>query len=277
MLDDAAACRGRDARGMLEMIDRLPEQLEEALDCVAAGTVPEGGRFDDAVVCGMGGSAIGGDLVRAWLGARLAGPLAIHRGPLPPAHLGPRSLALVCSYSGDTRETLAAFEAARGSGARVVCLSSDGELEERARQTGCGFVRLPAGLPPRAAVAFTTLPLAGLLFQAGLTVDAGDEIRAAAAWLKGRRRRCAIGTPTARNPAKQLAERLEGRLPVFYGSQERLSAVAVRWAGQFSENAKHLSFAGALPEMTHNDVVGWRHPASARERLVLASARQAEG
>lgn len=272
-LDDADACRRLDKRGMLEAASRLPEQLELALSCAAPGRVARREGVDNVLVCGMGGSAIGGDLVKAWLGPRLSVPLQIHRGPLPPAHIGPRSLVVACSCSGDTRETLEAFSKALQADARIVCLSCGGRLEQRARENRIPFVRIPAGLAPRAAVAFTTVPIGVLLHQAGLAPAPAGEVRKAAAFLKSRRGLYAVDAPIRDNPAKQLAMRLRGRVPVIYGSLDRLSPVAARWAGQFSENAKQLSFSGSLPEMTHNDVVGWKRPAAVLERMTAVFLR----
>ncbi len=276
LLDDAAACRRCDKGGMLETLGLLPEHLERSLALTASGVAPIADRIDHVLVCGMGGSAIGGDLVQAWLGSGLKAPLAVHRGPAPPGPIGPRTLVLVCSYSGDTRETLAAFERAWAAGARIVCVSCNGKLQQRARETGSGFAPIPGGMPPRAAVAFLTVTLALALHRSGLLADPADELRAVAAWLRTRRGLYGIENPASQNPAKRLAERLRGRVAVVHGAQDRLSAVATRWAGQFAENSKQWSFSRPVPEITHNDIVGWKHPAEALKFLSPVFLRDAD-
>ncbi len=257
LLDDPGRMRSIDVGGMLARLAGLPSQLEQAWECGRGAAVAAAGAIDKVVLCGMGGSAIGADLLTAWLGDRLTVPLLVSRTASVPAFLDPSTLAVVCSYSGNTGETLAACEQACGSGALVACVCSNGELERRARGANLPLVSIPPGSPPRAAVAFTTIATLQLLNRAGVAPDCGSEVAQAAAWLSGRVHEYGPEFPLHLNPAKRLAVDLFGKLVVVYGSQGRLDGVARRWAGQFSENAKQLSFSGSIPEMTHNEIVGW--------------------
>ncbi len=266
-LDDPGKLLAADAGGMLSLLTGLPSQLEDAWECGRGQRIISSASIDKVVVCGMGGSAIGADLLSAWLGPRLTIPLLVSRDASAPSFVDRSTLAVVCSYSGNTGETLAAFERALASEATVVCVSSNGELERRARQANLPLVSIPSGFPPRAAVGFTTIATLRLLNRAGVAPDCRSEVAQTAAWLRARLPEYAPEAPLYGNPAKRLARQLRGKLVMVYGSQGRLEPVARRWAGQFCENSKQLSFSGAIPEMTHNEIVGWMGRLARRDDL----------
>jgi glucose/mannose-6-phosphate isomerase len=183
-------------------------------------------------------------------------PIHVVRGYTVPAWVGPDTLVVASSYSGHTEETLAAFEAARRRAARLLVLSSGGELGARAEREGLPWVRVPAGFPPRAAVAFLLLPLVVLLERLGGGVGPPAEREEAVGVLTALGAGLASEVPTAENPAKALAVRLAGRVPAIYGS-ELTAPVAYRWRTQLEENAKVLAVSGALPEVNHNSIEAW--------------------
>ena len=269
ILDDLPAIRNLDRQGMLDILGRFDQQLEEALGIGLEADLPEtASPFQSLLVCGMGGSAIGGDVLRAYLGSELRIPLVVNRSYSIPRFAGPSTLAFICSYSGDTEETLSAFKQAEESSCRIVCVTSGGQLEKLAERGGHQCLSIPGGLPPRTALGYTTVPMLVVLSRLGLVSDPCQELKQALQWVRQRVSLYAATTEMQSNPAKQLALQVHGKIPVIYGSAGRLDAVAVRWRSQVSENGKQLAYSSSLPEMNHNVIVGWKHPAQALKEFV---------
>lgn len=245
-----------DPRGFWQLLRRLPEQLIEAWGLAEAAPLPPG-PIRQVAVLGMGGSAIGGDLLRALARDRLPVPVEVVRGYALPAWIGPEALVVAVSYSGDTEETLSAFEAALARGAAPLVLTGGGELGRRARGRGLPLIELPAGFPPRAALAYLFLPLLRVLERVGLALLEPGELAEAAELLGALGDELGPGRPEAENPAKALARWLHDRLPVVYGTDGLSGPCAYRWKTQLEENAKVLAVAGVLPELGHNELTGW--------------------
>ncbi len=270
-LDDPGAYAAGDPRKFGELIRGFAGQLADAAG-LAAGLVVEGRPPRALLALGMGGSAAAGDLVQGLCHEAAAFPVQVVRGYTVPAWVGPETLVVASSYSGQTEETLAALEGARRREARVVVLTSGGALGEWARRDGLPWVRLPSGYPPRAALAFLLMPLVVLLDRWG-AVPGGPAAREEAvrvvAALGGE---LAPEVPAAENPAKTLAAALAGHLPVVYGT-DLTGPVAYRWRTQLEENAKVLALSGVLPEMNHNAIEAWDGDArSARAVVILRDA-----
>ena len=214
-----------------------------------------GARPDGVIVCGMGGSAIGADLLRACL-PDLAVPYEVVRGYDLPAWAGPATLIVACSYSGNTAETLTCLRAALDRGCRVVCVASGGAVAALAREYGLPLVTVPAGLQPRAAIGYLAMSLAAVLSASGLVTGFAVEVDETAALLRAMAAELDPAVPSAANAAKTLAASLHGRLTVVYGAGLTVPA-ARRWKGQINENAKALAFFAELPELDHNEIMGW--------------------
>jgi glucose/mannose-6-phosphate isomerase len=253
-----------DLSGMFAEVAGLPHQLREGYD--AARTRLAGAFFGTfpaippaeptgVAVCGMGGSAIGADLVLACL-PRLSVPAAVVRGYVLPQWVGPDALVIVVSYSGQTEEALACAAQARSRGCAPVCVSSGGSLAAFAEAEGLPLVLVPGGGQPRAAVGSLSMPLLATLEASGLCHEHLDEVRDAAAQLEADNDLLSPEQPDARNAAKSLARRLQGRLAVVYGAGPT-GPVARRWKGQINENAKAPAFFNELPELDHNELMGW--------------------
>lgn len=254
-LDDPAAYPAGDPRGLRELVRGFPGQVADAAR-LAEGLRLDGGTPRSVLVLGMGGSAVAGDLVQALCAERAPFPVVVVRGYGIPAWVGRDTLVVASSYSGQTEETLTAFEAARRRGARALVVTSGGELGACARREGHPWIRVPAGFPPRAALAFLLIPLVVLLDGLGAALG-GEQVREeAVAVLRALGAELVPETPVAGNPAKALALELAGRVPVVYGT-DATGPVAYRWRTQFEENAKVLALSGVLPEMTHNAVEAW--------------------
>jgi glucose/mannose-6-phosphate isomerase len=218
------------------------------------------------VVCGMGGSAIGGDLALAALGDRATRPLRVVREYALEPWAGPEALVLCASYSGDTEETLACFEAAGVVGAPRVALTTGGALAEAARAEDVPVIGVPAGMQPRAAVVYMTVAALECAALCGAGPRLREEIEEAAEPLEALARRW--GPDGAEDSdAKRLARALRNGVPVVYGAGPT-AAAARRWKTQLNENAKVAAFASELPEADHNEICGWER---GRARAPLAA------
>jgi glucose/mannose-6-phosphate isomerase len=246
---------------MREEILAIPDHLRDALwrvDSARLEPVESAGML----VCGMGGSAIGGDLASAVLGERLIRPLATVRGYSLPAWVTADWTVLCSSYSGGTEETLACFEAATEVGAHRIVLSTGGALVDRAREEGVPVVGLPGILQPRAAVAYMVVAAIEVTALAGAAPRIAAEVEDAAAFLAER-------AGELEDRAGEIAGRLDGAVPVIYGG-DLTTPVARRWKAQVNENAKLQAFFSELPEADHNEICGWdRVPEAPRLAVVM--------
>ncbi len=277
ILDDPEKLRQRDAQGMLSILGRFDEQILEALEIGERVCVSSCGPVvSNVVICGLGGSAIGGDFLKAYLGRDLRVPVKVNRHYTLPGFVNRSTLALICSYSGNTEETISAFHEACQTGAQMICVSSGGRLLELAQMRSIPVVRIPAGYPPRAALGYSAVSLLLVLSKLGVTPDRCDEIRQSESHVRRKIQAYGPDVPIEKNAAKGLALKAQGRLPLVYASQGRLEMVAVRWRGQFSENGKSLAFSSALPEMNHNEIVGWGRPEALRGRILPIFLRDHE-
>jgi glucose/mannose-6-phosphate isomerase len=235
----------------------LPNQLRDALWRIETARL-EPADSAGLMVCGMGGSAIGGDLAAAALGDRLTRPLVTIRGYELPSWATPEWTVLCSSYSGNTEETLACFEAAEALGARRLVVSTGGQLVEQAREAGVPVVGLPGIFQPRVAVAYMFAAAVEAAALAGVAPRIRTEIDAAAAFLEGR-------SEEIKARAAEIAAELDGAVAVVYGS-DLTAPVAKRWKTQINENAKAPAFAAELPEADHNEICGWS-PGAGAERM----------
>jgi glucose/mannose-6-phosphate isomerase len=234
--------------GMLDAVRAMPDHLRDALWRIESARAPTM-EAPAAFVCGMGGSAIGGDLATAALSDRLTKPLFTVRGyELPP--WAPAGSAVLCSsYSGNTEETLACYAAAEALGAQRLAATTGGELAEAARRDGVPVIGLPAGLQPRAAVGYMFCVAAELAALALAGPRIHTEIDAAASHLGS-------SFSAAETRASEIAALIGDATPVICGS-DLTAPVAYRWKTQINENAKHPAFSSVLPEADHNELEGW--------------------
>src|SRR3954452_16206813 len=239
---------------MLDDVLAIPEHLRDALWRVESARLAPA-EAAGLLVCGMGGSAVGGDLAAAAFGERCTRLLLTVRGYELPSWATPEWTVLCSSYSGGTEETLACFAAAEALGARRVVASTGGELTDLAREAGVPVVGLPGGLQPRAAVAYLFVIAAEVAALAAVAPGLHTEIDGAGAHLERSRE-------ALQQRAAEIAGKLKGTVPVVYGADARIAA-ARRWKTQMNENSKLMSFAGELPEADHNEVVGWAGQGSA--------------
>ena len=260
-LDSAETYQRLDPSGLYRRIAALPGQMHEAWGAARALDLPLAyGEADRIVVLGMGGSGIGGALLRALaidLGAKT--PVEIARGYRLPAHVGARSLVVASSNSGNTEETTAAFAQAIASGARCVAITTGGRLLEMAREHGVPALTFAWDGEPRAALGWSFASLLAICGRLGLAPDVAGEFAAALAPMRALVEALGRDVAEAANPAKQMARRWLGHVPVVIGA-EALAPVAYRWRTQINENGKSWAIADELSEFNHNAPVGYALP-----------------
>jgi len=269
ILDDAAASRRADPAGMAGEVARIPEQIRDAWRISRTLSLPASHTSAAAVaVLGMGGSAIGGDLVRSIWSDRLRVPVEVVRGYDLPGWAGAGSLVVASSYSGATEETLSAVEQAFTRRCPVAVITTGGPLGAVAERAGLPSLRFPGGGQPRAAVGYAVTLLAGLLERGGYLALPDEEIEAGAQAAEAALAAWGPDVPTERNLAKRLAWAMLDRLPVVEASGS-LAAVARRWKTQLNENGKTMAVWEELPEANHNTVVGHPHPGTIRDHQLV--------
>lgn len=244
-----------DPSGQLNDILDLPEHLRDALWRVESANLAPQDSPGGLVVAGMGGSAIGGLLARAALGDRASRPIACARDYALPPWTTPDVTVLCNSYSGNTEETLAAYEAAGAVGARRIVCTTGGRLADAARGDGVPVIPLPGGYQPRVAVGYGLVVALEVAALAGVAEPVHTEIDVAAAHAV---QLAEDWGPEATEDslAKRLARSLYDTVPQIIGAGLTTS-IAYRWKTQFNENAKMPCFAAELPEFDHNEIVGF--------------------
>jgi glucose/mannose-6-phosphate isomerase len=257
-LDDTATRLRLDSRRMIDAIDSFPGQLLEAerlasqVDWLAyKPTTPAG-----VCVCGMGGSAIGGDLVRSYWESESPVPMTVVRSDRLPEYINRFWMVIASSYSGGTQETLSAVDDARRRGCNILALTSGGQLAEQARNCGWPLITVPGGLMPRAALGYSFGPVMMAMIRWGIVPDRSGEMERAAQGLESSRALYGVDISTEANPAKRAALTLSGRTICVYGTAGYTDVVGLRFKCQFAENSKALAFANSLPELNHNEIVG---------------------
>jgi glucose/mannose-6-phosphate isomerase len=247
-----------DPKGMYTWIADFPAQVEQAVRIGKTAPVKLNVRgIRNIVLTGLGGSAIGGDLLRSYLAGDLEVPFIVNRHYLLPEFVDANTLVIVSSYSGNTEETISAHKDAVKRKARVLCVSTGGRTEAMAKKFKQAWIRIPPGLSPRAALGYSFFPLLVVFGRLGLIKPKTGEINETIKLLKELSSRYALAAAPDNAPLR-LAEQIKGRLPIVYSSTEHLDAINIRWRGQIAENAKQLGYGHVLPEMNHNELVGWK-------------------
>ncbi len=255
-----------DRSNQLDDVLALPDHLSDALWRVESARIEPFDAPGGLVVCGMGGSGIGGDLAAVAFGNRLTRPLTTERGYELPFAMLPDRAVLCSSYSGDTEETIASYTAAEALGARRIVATTGGQLAQAARADGVPVIGLPAGMQPRAAVGYLFTAAAEVAALTGAAPGIRTEIDSAAAHLRE-------ASAAAAERAESLAEQVAGSIPVIYGADLTVP-VALRWKTQINENAKLPAFTGTLPEADHNEIEGWNESEeSSRMSAILLEDR----
>ncbi len=242
-----------DEQDMLEKLKGFPRQCGEGYSLPAPALLP-GRDFNKVVFCGMGGSAIGGDIISALACEHSGTPCFVNRDYGLPSYADGKTLAVIMSYSGNTEETLSALETARKRGCRIVCVSSGGQVEKIAVEGKFPMVKIPGGYPPRCAMGYLFFPCYRIMSALGVLPELNTAI------FDRIRRWSEEFSPEKENSlAKAVAFRFHDRIPVIY-SGARLLPALTRWKTQIAENSKSFAFINVFPEMNHNEIMSWRCP-----------------
>jgi glucose/mannose-6-phosphate isomerase len=255
-LDDLSFVLRFDPSGMYDYTLGFPEQ------CLLATRIGQGAALalptdpiDSVVVTGLGGSAAGGDMVRALFEDCATLPCIVNRDYDLPAFVGPRTLVFACSYSGNTEETLSAYEDATDRGCHVIVVTSGGQLAQKAREREQSLILIPGGQPPRTALGYMLVPMVMACERLSLLPEQPWSEIVQGLHAVAQDLRCEV--PASENEAKRLAAQMYGKLPVLYGLGAWQHVVAQRWKAQINENAKNMACANAYPELCHNEILGW--------------------
>ena len=248
---------------MKQLVQDFPLQLQEALIIGKNHRfITPAREFSNIVVTGLGGSGIGGSIVQNYVFDKLKMPFIVNKDYFLPAFVNKNTLVIACSYSGNTEETLMALQQAKKKGASIICVTSGGKVAEYAGSKKLDCILVPAGMPPRACLGYSLVQLLGILYNFGLIPNNYDrEIKAAIKLLK-------TNTADIQKKAMTVAKKMQGKLPIIY-SAAAIEGVAIRFRQQVNENSKLLAWHGAIPEMNHNELVGWRDDASDKVVVIL--------
>ena len=262
-----------DKNDMFDLICRFPDQCIQALSIAEKASVNKKYKstYHNIVFLGLGGSAIGADLIKSYLIEECSLPIFVVRDYSIPSFLNKDSLVFAVSYSGNTEETLSMYKKALKKKAKIIVVTSGGKLEALAIKNNNALVKIPQGYPPRTALGFSFIPPLVLLGKLGIVKNKSAHIRRAVSVLKSMLERDL--NPKKNNISKQLAKTFYNRVPVFYSANTHFDVVSVRWRGQLAENSKALSSMHVYPEMNHNEIVGWQHPDNMLKSFIAVNLR----
>lgn len=244
-----------DGQNMWEFLTTFPDQWKEAMEITESLNLTiKKSRIKKIVLAGMGGSAIGADILRGYCYQSCPYPMQVVRHYEIPDWVDDQTLFIACSFSGNTEETLSALAAAQDKGAQTIAVTSGGELMVKAAKQEFDYIKIPGGMPPRAALGYSFVPLYRVFQHLGFIEDRDGELKDTARFLA--EQNDLLSDPSD-NEALNLAEEINATLPIIYSDATMMEPVNLRWRNQFAENAKTLAYGNTLPEMNHNEIVGW--------------------
>jgi len=272
-LDDPQVFKRYDPEGMLTCLHDMPQLCQQAWQMAVDFDLPQDyTRVDKVVILGMGGSAIGGDLVSSLAISEARLPILIYRDYNPPAFIDAKTLVIASSYSGKTEETLSSFEQALDTESKKLVITTGDKLKTMAEKRNIPVFSFDYKAQPRAALPFSFLPLLCFLQRLGFISDKSADVTKAVSVLKQLSQKIDESVPLPQNPAKQLASKLYGHLAVIYGAGI-VSEVAHRWKTQLNENSKAWAFYEVFPELNHNAVVGYQFPPDLDGKIIVVLLR----
>jgi len=268
-LDDLLIYRQLDTSRMLDHLHEFPRQCQLAWEKVLKFDLPgDYIQIGKVIILGMGGSAIGGDMVRRLSLAESKVPIWVHRDYGLPPFVDGETLVIASSYSGNTEETISAFTESLRTPAKKLVLTAGGKLKELAENEGIPAFIIDYQAPPRAAFPHSFIPLVGIFQKLGLLGDKSADWQGTLQILNQLSGDLVETTPHLSNPAKQLATKMWGYLVIIYGA-EMLSEVAQRWKTQLNENSKTWAIFELFPELNHNAVVGYEFPPEVKKKVFV--------
>ena len=282
-----------DKVNMIGLLEEFPQKMRDALRLgkefiipanfvpnpaitTATTTIPTR-NFKNIVVLGMGGSAIGGDLLSDYLADELSIPIVVIRGYDIPRFVDENTLVFAVSYSGNTEETISTFKKCLEAKARIIALTSGGKLTALSQENNFPIIKVPAGIQPRAAISYLFFPILKALERLGLIQQRESEIEETFYILQKLSQEYSGKSPSENNLAKKVARSLYQFLPLIYGSEGLLEAVAMRWKTQINENSKWPCFWNVFPELDHNEIVGYEIENNLNRQVKIIYLQDKEG
>lgn len=248
---------------MKQLITDFSAQLHEALIIGQSYRFhAEQKEFGNVILTGLGGSGIGGSIVQNYVFDKMKVPFIVNKDYFLPAFMGRRSLVIISSYSGNTEETVAAMQQAIKKRATVICVTSGGKIAELAKKKKIDCILLPAGMPPRACIGYSMVQVLFILAHFGLiNHDFKRNVKSSIKLLNE-------DEQAIQKRARSIAKKLSGKLPIIYAAAD-YEGLAIRVRQQINENSKMLAWHGVIPEMNHNELVGWRDKDAKKAVLIL--------
>lgn len=259
-----------DTSNMYYILKNFHSQISEAVEI---GKSSEFFSFDkygikNIIINGLGGSAIGGDLIRSYTHYNSTVPVYINRNYHLPGFAGKDTLSVISSYSGNTEETISAYKESKSKECRIICISSGGKVEKMALEHKDRFIKIPGGLQPRCALGYSFFVLLTVLSEFPFLSLENENIKNVIENIKRDSEIYSLFDPE-KNKALKIAKQLFNKLPVIYSSNDILDVVNLRWRGQISENAKQLAYGNVYPEMNHNELVGWEKNRDILNKIIV--------
>lgn len=252
---------------MDQLIERFMDQLEEGLEIGRNAIIsPAAANINHIYVAGLGGSGIGADFVSSFIQDECKLPFLVRKGYHVPAFVGPNTLAIASSYSGNTEETLISYDQIKEKGARLICVASGGKVIEKAKADSYDYIQVPGNWPsPRACLGYSVTAQLWILHHLGFISDRViNELEVAVRFLRNE-------SESIKEYAEVLARKFHHKIPVIY-IEDKMEPVAVRLRQQINENSKALCWHHVVPEMNHNELVGWKERNEALTVLYLRNS-----
>ena len=252
---DLGQIKAIDSQNMWDHLTGFPEQWENAVELTEELdlTIDEE-RISKICFVGMGGSAMGADFIRAYSYQTCSHPVQVIRHYHIPQWVDEQTLVIACSFSGNTEETLSAMNQAREKGAQIVAITSGGELLVNATRDEFDYIKIPNGMPPRAALGYSFVPLFRIFQKLGFLDEGNEALSETELFLSEQGE---LLSDLNENEALSIAQDLSESLPIIYSDATTMAPVNLRWRCQFEENSKTLAYGNFVPEMNHNEIVGW--------------------
>ena len=278
ILDDPIYIKRFDNSGMIDVLCKFPLQCRDAqrigvnIKLSVDRKMAQRSRY--LLFCGVGASALSGELAAQYLRDEIQIPVIVNRDCSLPLYVDNKGLLFLSSYSGNSQEAVNIYSSAKKRKIRPIVLSSNGKLEDMAIKDNIDHILMPKGYQPRCAIGYSFLLTIRILNKLGLTGNKTRDIEESIEVLSGLRDKViGPGVPAKRNISKTIAEKAHNRIPVIYGAGETAGAVISRWKTEFNENSKNISFSREFPEMSHNEIQGWLNPAEDINKFVVIFLR----
>jgi glucose/mannose-6-phosphate isomerase len=277
-IDDITTIEKIDKSNMRKLLYDFPSQVEKVSQLMESVAIPsEYGEVGNIVITGMGGSGVGGNLLKGLLRDRIKIPLEVNKSYTLSNWVDSKTLLICVSYSGNTEEALSAYEVGKTRGSKMIVISSGGELAKLAKKDKFPLVLVPeSNIPPRTALGYLFFSQVFILKKLGLVNIKDKEITETIQVLKSLREEIAPEKVKTDNTAKRLAGAIYDTIPLVYATSDYFEGVAMRWKTQINENSKNPVYSVCFPELDHNEIMGWEGAKELIDRFSLVILRDKE-